>query len=229
MPKNQYKIVRLTETGVSNAFKKENELVEQVKSGRLKQALLLWQPDDLTLVLPASKKWLATDELKTKLSNLEWNILHRRTGGAPVPQTSGIINVSHIYVADQNTTNLIKSGYENLCNVLKNFFHSFGINAETHATPNSYCDGDYNLNINKRKIIGTAQRILTTKEKHKIVLAQACILIDDDLEQLIHPINLCYELNQHNEQIQSNVHTCLREHVDMLPDTQALYKRLIEA
>lgn len=226
---NKYKIVRLTETTVSNAFDKEAELLKHVQSGNLQQALLLWQPGDKTVVLPASKKWLANPELVSQLEQDNWHILPRRTGGAPVPQTSGVINLSHIYRAQSDSKDLIKQGYESLCDVLKHFFSGFNLEAETHATPHSYCDGDYNVNLDGKKIIGTAQRILTTKTQEKIVLVQACILINVNIEKLVQPVNLCNQLNQHEEQIKPEVHTCLQQHCSVLPPTNELYDRLIQS
>jgi lipoate-protein ligase A len=229
MSKDKYKIVRLIETTVSSAFEKETQLLEQVKSGDLQQALLLWQPDDKTIVLPASQKWQANPELFSQLQAKDWLILPRRTGGAPVPQTSGVINLSHMYLADRHSADLIKQGYVDLCAVLTLFFDSFGLTVGVHATPHSYCDGDYNVNINGKKIIGTAQRILTTKSQDKIVLVQACILIDVVMDELIYPINLCYELNNLDERIKPEVHTCLGQHVTPLPSTEDVYERLFKA
>ncbi|ETX11359.1 lipoate-protein ligase A [Marinomonas ushuaiensis DSM 15871] len=229
MKKNKYKVVRLTETTVSGAFEKEAELLSQVKSDDLQQALLLWQPRDNTVVLPASQKWQANPDLTTQLQDNGWLILPRRTGGAPVPQTSGVINLSHIYRADSSSSDLIKQGYINLCNVLTRFFKGFGLTAEVHATPHSYCDGDYNVNLGGKKIIGTAQRILTTKTQEKIILVQACILIDVIIDELIYPINLCYELNNNDERIKPEVHTCLAQHIEPLPPTEKLYEHLVQA
>ncbi len=229
MQTNKYKIVRLTDTTVSNAFEKEAELLNQVQTGNLKQALLLWQTEDKTVVLPASKKWQANSELVTQLQKNGWGILPRRTGGAPVPQTSGVINLSHIYLYNKHSPDLIKQGYEDLCSVLTSFFKQLNIDVDIHATPYSYCDGSYNVNIQGKKIIGTAQRILTTQSKAKVVLVQACILIDVAIEELIYPINVCYELNQHDERIKPEVHTCLAQHLTTVPTTEELYSGLVKA
>ncbi|MGO3346690.1 MAG: lipoate--protein ligase family protein [Marinomonas sp.] len=196
MQKNKYKIVRLKETTVSNAFEKEAELLSHVQDGTLKQALLLWQAEDKTVVLPASKKWQANPELIAQLQDNGWGILPRRTGGAPVPQTSGVINLSHIYRCDGQSSDLIKQGYNDLCNALSLFFKQLHIDIGIHATPHSYCDGSYNINIQGKKIVGTAQRILTTQSQEKIVLVQACLLTDVVIEELIYPINLCYKLRK---------------------------------
>ena len=100
---------------------------------------------------------------------------------------------------------------------------------ETHATEFSYCDGDFNININGRKIVGTAQRIILKKGGGKIILAQACILIDAVLEEIIKPINLCYQLCDKKERIKAQAHTTLFEHINTRPSVDVLYQQLTQA
>ena len=88
MTKRKNRIIQLPNTTVERAFEKESELLKKVQQNTLQQALLLWQTPEPTVVLPASKKWLATPELIDQLHEKGWQILSRRTGGAPVPQVA---------------------------------------------------------------------------------------------------------------------------------------------
>ena len=227
MTKQRNKIVELTNTSVSAAFDKETELLKQIQKGELEQALLLWQTQEDTLVLPGSNKWQKTPELEEILQNLGWKILSRRTGGAPVPQTSGVINLSHIYLWQDQESYSIPIAYRKLCDTLAEFFDSYGVSTQVHATDFSYCDGDYNLNINGKKVVGTAQRVVLKHGGGSIVLVQACILIDAIMEILVEPVNLCYQHNDNADQIKADVHTCLFEHIEQRPSTQALFQTLI--
>jgi lipoate-protein ligase A len=226
---NKYKIIRLEHTNVSSAFEKEAELLELVRSGDLQQGLLLWRACDNTVVLPAGKKWQATPELLSKLKEKNWEVLSRRTGGAPVPQTPGVINISHIYTWNSDLPYSIQVAYTNICEVLRLFFNSFQLKTEIHSTPHSYCNGDYNVNIAHQKIVGTAQRVIIGKQDHKIILVQACILIDVEMDQLIYPINLCNKLNNNDDSVKSEVHTCLQQHISSVPSNAELYGRLVQA
>lgn len=229
MPTPSNKIIKLTDTTVEKAFDKETELLKQIQKGELEQALLLWQTQQDTLVLPGSNKWQNSIELESSLNNLGWQILSRRTGGAPVPQTSGVINLSHLYLWQEQESYSIPKAYQNLCATLAKFFASYGIKADVHATPFSYCDGDYNLNIQGKKVVGTAQRVVLKHGGGSIVLVQACILIDVIMAVLVEPVNLCYQHNNNAEQIKADVHTCLFEHIEQRPSTHGLYQALINA
>ncbi len=223
------KIVQLASARVAQAFEREAELIKQVQGGALEQCLLLWRPAGQTLVLPASRSWQALPELVSQLESSGWDMLSRRTGGAPVPQHAGVINVSHIYVWKGQEEYSTRLGYEDLCRPLAMFFESFGVPVAAHATPFSYCDGDYNLNVAGQKVVGTAQRVMLKSGGEKIVLAQACIVVDADLDELIAPVNVCNELNGKTERVRAEAHTCLSRHVADLPATPVLFQRLIQS
>jgi len=222
-------VIHIEHCSVELAFAKEAELVEAIRQGDTTEGLLLWQPDSATLVLPASKRWQATGLLQAELNASNWQIFQRRTGGAPVPQVPGIINVSHVALWQQTANYSIQQGYRELCARLQAFFTELGIATEIHATADSYCDGDYNLNINGRKIVGTAQRVMRNGKGQQIVLAQACILIDVLVDELVKPVNLCNQHNAMAERVKAEVHTCLREHLAVVPTTQTLYQQLTKA
>jgi lipoate-protein ligase A len=229
MNRNRNKLLRYSNTTVERVFTKETELIAQIQAGELTQCLLLWQAKQSTLVLPAGKKWPESEQLKTGLLADGWQLYSRKTGGAPVPQCLGIINLSHLYLWSSDTQYSITQAYKNLCSVLNDFFKKFGLISQVHSTPFSYCDGDYNININGRKIVGTAQRVIIKKGGGKIVLAQAFILIDVLLEEIIKPVNLCYALCDKEERVQAEVHTTLFEHITERPNIDKLYQELTAA
>lgn len=229
MTKKQNKLLRYTSASVANVFEKESAIIAQMHANEISKCLILWQTKTPTIVFPASQKWPESPLLHTRLQENDWQLLSRKTGGAPVPQCQGIINLSHLYVWDEAIPYSITQAYEGLCNVLKDFFSLYGLKSDAHATEFSYCDGDFNLNINGRKIVGTAQRIILKKGGGKIVLAQACILIDAVLDAIIEPINLCYQLCDKTERIKAQVHTTLFEHIDTRPSVDVLYQQLTQA
>ncbi len=223
------KLVRFKSIEVEEVFKKESALLKQVQAGELSQVLMLWQSKTATLVLPSGKKWKASQELESGLEHLGWRLMSRKTGGAPVPQVPGIINLSHIYHWEEGGPYDIHQSYQDLCVVLIRFFEQLGVNADIHATPHSYCDGDYNLNINGKKIVGTAQRVLIKKDGGRVVLSQACILVDAVMEAIVAPVNLCNQLCGHSGNIEAHVHTALFEHIQARPSVDSLFQQLTEA
>ncbi|MFT7009560.1 MAG: octanoyl-[GcvH]:protein N-octanoyltransferase [Colwellia sp.] len=229
MNKNRKKLLRYRDTTVERVFTKESELITQIQAEELTQCLLLWQAKESTLVLPAGNKWPESDTLTAGLLADGWQLHSRKTGGAPVPQCQGIINLSHLYLWSSETPYSISQAYKNLCAVLSLFFKKFGLTSQMHATQFSYCDGDYNLNINGKKIVGTAQRVILKKGGGKIVLAQAFILIDVLLDEIIKPVNLCYALCDKTERVQANVHTTLFSHITERPTIDSIYQQLSSA
>ncbi|MBD1555892.1 lipoate--protein ligase [Vibrio sp. S9_S30] len=223
------KLVRFKSIEVDDIFEKESILLKQVQSGELSQVLMLWQAKTATLVLPSGKKWAASEELESELNNLGWRLMSRKTGGAPVPQVPGIINLSHLYQWEKGVPYDIQKSYQNLCFILTQFFHALGVKVDIHATPHSYCDGDYNLNINGKKVVGTAQRVLLKKDGGRVVLSQACILVDAVMENLVAPVNLCNKLCGHSGFIEPDAHTSLFEHIKERPTVDALFQQLTEA
>ena len=214
---------------VANVFAKETELLTQLQQGALNEALVLWQPDVPTLVLPSGNKWQSSSALENLLIEQGWQLFSRKTGGAPVPQVPGVINVSHMYVWDEKAPYSIPKAYQRFCEKLSAFFKRYDINVDIHATQNSYCDGDYNLNIEGKKIVGTAQRVVLKQGGGKVILAQACILIDAEIEAIISPVNLCYAHHLQEERVSAQVHTCLVEHLSHVASVESYFQNLIKA
>ncbi len=109
------------------------------------------------------------------------------------------------------------------------FFKQLGVKVDVHATPNSYCDGEYNLNIDGKKVVGTAQRVLLKKGGGQVVLSQACILIDADVEKIVEPVKLCNRLCGHDDDIRGDVHTPLFDHIEQKLSVDTLFQTLTQA
>ncbi len=180
-------------------------------------------------MLPAGKKWPVSNELEHALNTSGWKLFSRKTGGAPVPQVPGIINLSHIYHWPEGEPYDIKKAYLDLCAILTVFFKQLGVKVDVHATPYSYCDGEYNLNIGGQKVVGTAQRVLLKKGGGQVVLSQACILIDADVEKIVEPVRLCNHLCGHDDDIRGDVHTPLFHHISDRPSVDSLFQQLTSA
>lgn len=223
------KLLRYKNISVDKVFEKETQIIKQIQADEIDQCLMLWQTKNPTLVLPAGKKWPESDTLKNALLVNDWLLFSRKTGGAPVPQCPGIINLSHLYLCSADSAYSITQAYQELCSVLDGFFIKFNLKSKAHATEFSYCDGDYNININGKKIVGTAQRVILKKGGGKIVLAQAFILIDVILDEIIKPVNLCYELCEKTERVKAQVHTTLFDNTSARPTIEQLYEQITQA
>ena len=162
---------------------------------------------------PAGAKFPKPDTLATKLSEQDWLLSTRATGGAPVPQMQGVLNASYLFNWPKEQSYSTKAGYNVFCGKLQAALTNLGIHSQCHATPGSYCDGDFNINISGQKLIGTAQRVVLNGAGGYIVLAQAFILVDADIRALCNTVNLCYEHIEWPERILESAHTCLAKHL----------------
>ena len=77
--------------------------------------------------------------------------------------------------------------------------------------------------------MGTAQRVLLKKGGGQVVLSQACILINADVEKIVEPVKLCNQLCGHADHIRGDVHTPLFNHIEQRPSVDALFQLITQA
>jgi len=176
---------------------------------------LIWEPIENVMVLPASSKWLATTKLVNHMAKLGWQIEQRKTGGSPVPQAPGVINLSMVYPWPKGLKLSTTRNYKLLIDIFKPWLSNYGVNAELGEVDGAYCNGTFNLSINNKKIIGTAQRICRTSDDNSNtqfgVLSHAFILINPNITNLVHAVNQCYLHSGHSEVFSRDAMTSLTE------------------
>ncbi len=177
---------------------------------------LIWEPIENVMVLPASSKWRPTPQLTNHMAKLGWQIEQRKTGGSPVPQAPGVLNLSMVYPWPSELELSTSKSYQLLITILELWLSNYGVSVETGEVKGAYCNGAYNLSINDKKFIGTAQRISrssTVNSKINVaVLAHAFILINPNITNLVDAVNQCYLQTGHSEVFSRDAMTSLTEH-----------------
>jgi lipoate-protein ligase A len=107
----------------------------------------------------------------------------RSSGGGLVPQGPGVWNLSLVWPAPQATPIDTTAVYLALCAELAAAFAQLGIVATPQPVTGSFCDGRYNLAVNGRKLVGTAQAWRRVAGR-PVVLAHAVIVVDAEPELL---------------------------------------------
>jgi lipoate-protein ligase A len=107
----------------------------------------------------------------------------RASGGGLVPQGPGVWNLSLAWPAPAAMPTDTNAVYRALCGELAAAFERLGIVAAPQAVTGSFCDGRYNLAVNGRKLVGTAQAWRRV-EGRPVVLAHAVIVVDADPAEL---------------------------------------------
>lgn len=127
-----------------------------------------------------------------------WPVFVRDTGGDVTPQSPGIVNATAAFVLPRTQDFTIKHAYERFCSPLTRFLGTMGIESYLSKVSRSFCDGEFNIVFDRRKLAGTAQRwrltTLRDGEPGVAVLAHAAILVDPDIEQSIAATNRFYRL-----------------------------------
>jgi lipoate-protein ligase A len=109
----------------------------------------------------------------------------RRTGGGPVPQTKGTLNVSLAYASPRDQAPGIDAAFKHFADAMLAALQSCGVTAAVGEIAGSCCPGRYDIAIGTRKIIGIAQR-RRQGQKHgqllSAVLVHAMVWADGTLD-----------------------------------------------
>jgi len=154
-------------------------LLEQVGAGA-PAAARLWRMTN-ALIVPSRISSLPgfAEACATSTAN-DWPVLVRATGGAPVPQFPGMLNIALAYrvAADQPWS--IDDAYRHLAQILTAALKPLGLDAVTGEIADAFCPGRYDLSLAGRKIAGLAQRRKRAGNGGQAILAHACALVAGD-------------------------------------------------
>ncbi|MDD0973429.1 lipoate--protein ligase family protein [Pseudomonas fontis] len=207
----------------------EQELLSAVCKGEQAFGLLFWQPTDRALVMPRRMSRLDGFEAAcAELAIAGWPVLLRETGGEPVPQSPAVINVALVYVAphSEGDQNRIENAYLRLCEPLCEVLSEWGGMASVGEIEGAFCDGRYNVNLNGRKLVGTAQRWRQgLGGKRPVVLVHGALLLDNERESMVAAVNRFNECCNLEQRCLAHSHIALHEVVPEAP----LLERLTQA
>ena len=107
----------------------------------------------------------------------------RASGGGVVPQGPGVWNLSLAWPAPGALPTHTDAVYRGLCSTLGAALDRLGLAASPQPVDGSFCDGRYNLAVQGRKLVGTAQAWRRVGGV-PMVLAHAVIVVDADPAEL---------------------------------------------
>ncbi|MEO9781334.1 MAG: hypothetical protein ABJH07_23075 [Sedimentitalea sp.] len=140
-------------------------------------AVLLWQAQAPSLVVPRSRaRKPGFDALREDAACAGWPILLRTSGGGAVPQGPGTLNIA--MVARMPCSAHIEHGYRLICGAIAEALARFEVPTQTGAVNAAFCDGDWNVTVGGRKLVGTAQRWRPAGGGRSLALMHAAIVID---------------------------------------------------
>lgn len=98
-----------------------------------------------------------TDGIKV-LGNAGYDAIVRNSGGLAVVSDPGVLNFSIIFPEEDHMRLKISDAYERMHYIISNALKPYNVEVTAEEVPDSYCPGDYDLSINRRKIAGISQR-----------------------------------------------------------------------
>lgn len=198
-----------------DGLSKELDLLKSVADGKQQAGFLLWRCQR-SLVVPRSlANRPAFPQACDQMAGEGWPVVIRQTGGDLTPQSPGLLNVAMVF-RQQRESGSIHNSYLQLCQPLIQALKSLGVEAYCSAVEGAFCDGEYNLVVNGRKLAGTAQRWrrlsnADNKPGDHAVLAQAVILVDESLARLWQQGNEFYRICGIDYCIQADRHVALSD------------------
>ena len=226
-------------TSMADALDREKQLFEHIIYDGLDSAAFMWSASQC-LVVPLKLSHHPDFESAAAISaEAGWPVHVRQTGGGVTPQGPGIINVSLAMANTSETRLSITNGYQLLCNPMIAELKQLDISAYCASVPEAFCDGDYNIVVDGRKMVGTAQRHARTKSRTKdkaqkmrqALFAHALILYETDLQEITDAVNRLYQLMGLEQQFETHAHCDLSSVCSMqinAPSAEAFSHKLLQ-
>lgn len=193
----------------------EQDLLASVCAGDAEFGLLFWQPSDRALVMPRRLNRLPGFDHACEVSAAAgWPVLLRETGGEPVPQSAATINIALVYAPprSEGDLNRIETGYRRLCDPICQLLDELGGTSSLGEIEGAFCDGRFNVNLDGRKMVGTAQRWRQSQGGQRPVgLVHGAMLMDDERESMVAAVNRFNEACGLVQRVRAQSHIALHE------------------
>ena len=182
-----------------------------------------WVPQDSLSVSRSEARRVGLDALDFDAEP----VAVRATGGTVVPQGPGTMNLT-LFTRHRRHPG-IRPFYEAWCAALRDGFAAVGLETTVGPCEGSFCDGDYNVLVEGRKLAGTAQRWSTARDGSALGHHHAVIMLGGDPETLCARVDALYRAAGLPDRAEPTVHSTVALHPDRLRDAlRGPMNRLLE-
>ena len=116
----------------------------------------------------------------------------RRSGGTTVPHGPGILCITDISASSKQKN--IKESYQVFCQRIQKHLNTLNFSTDVGPCDGAYCDGDYNVLLDNKKLVGTSQRWKRGADNTFIVMSHAVMLVTCDPSETSKSVNDFHEL-----------------------------------
>lgn len=209
------KLMLLDPIEIKTGLQMEEDLYNEISNCEVDLGYFLWRSKK-ALVVPRSATRNDKFEQASEWSAQKgWPVVVRSTGGELTPQCEDFFNLS-IFLRCKDKQISIKDSYMIICSAIIGWLSEMGIQGDCASIDGAFCDGDFNVNIDGKKLVGTAQRWRKVKSDatsvdEKALLLHAVILCDGEIDNLFDISNAFYEMCGVTPFIVKNRHISLGE------------------
>src|SRR5476649_2002359 len=213
----------------------EQDLLAHVCTGDSEFGLLFWQPSDRALVMPRRLNRLPGFEAACEVSAAAgWPVLLRETGGEPVPQSASTINIALVYAPprSEGDLNRIETAYRRLCDPICQLLDELGGTSSLGEIEGAFCDGRFNVNLDGRRMVGTAQRWRQSQGGQRPVgLVHGAMLLENERLSMVDAVNRFNQMCELDQRCRADSHIAFHEKFaaqDVLDRLAGKYLRILE-
>ena len=166
----------------------EMTLLSDVLAHPERGVLRLWRTSPCLVVTPLLAHRAEFAAAAEASAGRGWPVVVRRTGGGPVPQTAGTLNVSLAYAIQREQTPSIDAAFREFADAILKTLERCGVKGAVGEIEGSCCPGRYDIAIGGKKIIGIAQRRRQGQKEGQLlsaVLVHAMVWVDGMLDPAI--------------------------------------------
>ncbi|WP_249226545.1 lipoate--protein ligase family protein [Alicyclobacillus mengziensis] len=191
-------------------------LGQAVAKGEIRPLIRIWR-SALSPGIGVSRRDVASLQGEQAMEQLKqdgWDVVVRTTGGTAVPQGQGVVHLSYLFPRNHRKATT-DAYYRLLCLPLIDWLGTLGLKASTGALLGSYCDGTYNILVDGKKLVGTAQAWRgglagVSSSRPGYILAHACLVVDVDMVAAAERINRFYAASGNDYRVDAATTTTLR-------------------
>ena len=165
----------------------DRAIAEHVAEGSVPATVRFWQPGRCLAVGRFESRLPHFQEAVQHIKSQGIEIVQRVSGGKAVWQDIGYLNFS-VIAPKQSLKIGIPETYRKFSEGLQLGLGSLGVKTEFKHVQGAFCDGPYDLAVNGKKLVGTAQG-----QKGGFIIVHGTILVDGNLDEMIARISEFYE------------------------------------